>query len=155
MNIGQAAKSSGISTKMLRYYESIGLTPPAGRTEAGYRVFTEADVNTLRFIHRARDFGFPIERIRVLVDLWQGHRPSREVKKVALEQVAELDRRIAELTEMRDALGRLADACHGDHRPECPILRDLAGQVYPADGSRASKTWHLAATADALGRGRG
>lgn len=127
MNIGQAAKASGISAKMLRYYESIGLVPKAGRTEAGYRVYTTADVNTLRFIHRAREFGFPIERIRVLVGLWQEHRPSREVKRVATEHVAELDHRIAELTSMRDALRELADACHGDHQPECPILHDLEG----------------------------
>jgi MerR family transcriptional regulator, copper efflux regulator len=126
MNIGQAAKASGVSAKMIRYYESIGLIPRAGRSEAGYRLYTESDVNTLRFIHRAREFGFPIERIRVLVDLWQGGQPSREVKKLALEHVAELGQRIAELTAMRDALQELADACHGDQRPECPILRDLA-----------------------------
>ena len=126
MNIGQAAKASGVSAKMIRYYESIGLIPRAGRSEAGYRLYTEADVNTLRFIHWAREFDFPIERIRVLVDLWQGGQPSREVKKLALEHVAELGQRIAELTAMRDALQDLADACHGDQRPECPILRDLA-----------------------------
>lgn len=126
MNIGQAARASGVSAKMIRYYESIGLIPAAERTAAGYRVYTEADVNTLRFIHRAREFGFPIERIRLLVSLWQGGRPSREVKQVALAHVAELDHRIAELTAMRDALAHLAAACHGDHRPECPILRDLA-----------------------------
>lgn len=125
MNIGEAARASGVNAKMIRYYERIGLIPAARRTEAGYRVYTEADVNTLRFIHRARGFGFPIERIRLLVSLWQHHRPSREVKDVALAHVAELDRRIAELTEMRDALRHLSDACHGDHRPECPILRDL------------------------------
>jgi MerR family copper efflux transcriptional regulator len=114
-----------VSAKMIRYYESIGLIPRAGRTEAGYRRYSETDVNTLRFIHRAREFGFPIERIRLLVALWQGGQPSREVKKVALQHVAELGHRIAELTAMRDALQELADACHGDHRPECPILRDL------------------------------
>ena len=130
MNIGQAAKASGVSAKMIRYYESIGLIPPAGRTEAGYRRYGEADVNTLRFIHRAREFGFPIERIRVLVGLWQGGRPSREVKRVALEHTAELDRRIAALTAMRDALRGLAERCQGDHRPECPILRDLEGDLH-------------------------
>jgi MerR family copper efflux transcriptional regulator len=140
MNIGQASKASGVNAKMIRYYERIGLVRKAGRTESGYRVYSDIDVNSLRFIHRARAFGFPIERIRVLVGLWQGHQPSREVKRVALEHVAELDRRIAELTEMRDALGRLADACHGDHRPECPILRDLEGvERPPADGSRTSE----------------
>jgi MerR family copper efflux transcriptional regulator len=125
MNIGQTAKESGVSAKMIRYYESIGLVRKAKRTEAGYRVYTDADVNTLRFIHRAREFGFPIERIRLLVSLWQDRHPSREVKRVAL------NRRIAELTAMRDTLQVLADACHGDHRPECPILRDLEGTSVP------------------------
>lgn len=125
MNIGAVGQASGVSAKMIRYYESIGLIPAANRTEAGYRVYTDQDVNTLRFIHRARAFGFPIERIRLLVSLWQHRRPSREVKHVALDHVVELDRRIAELTAMRDALQMLADTCHGDHRPECPILHDL------------------------------
>jgi MerR family copper efflux transcriptional regulator len=131
MNIGQAAKASGVSAKMIRYYESIDLIPEAERTESGYRVYTDADVNTLRFIHRAREFGFPIERIRLLVSLWQDRHPSREVKRVALNHVAELDRRIAELSTMRDALQVLADACRGDHRPECPILHDLEGALAP------------------------
>jgi MerR family copper efflux transcriptional regulator len=125
MNIGQAAAASGISAKMLRYYERIGLIPRSARTESGYRIYTDRDVRTLRFIHRARVFGFAIERIRLLVGLWQGHQPSREVKQVALAHVVELDRRIAELAAMRDALHGLADACHGDNHPECPILRDL------------------------------
>lgn len=127
MNIGQAGKASGVSAKMIRYYESIGLIPTAERTEAGYRVYTDADVNTLRFIHRARAFGFPIERIRLLVGLWHDRHPSREVKRVAMGHVAELDRRINELTAMRDALHALAEACQGDHRPDCPILHDLEG----------------------------
>jgi MerR family copper efflux transcriptional regulator len=127
MTIGEAARASGVSAKMLRYYESIGLIPKAGRTEAGYRLYNDADVNTLRFIHRARAFGFPLERIRHLVALWHGQHPSGEVKQMALRQVDELDQRIAELTAMRDALQDLADSCRGDHRPDCPILRDLAG----------------------------
>lgn len=126
MTIGEAARASGISAKMLRYYERIGLIPPAARTESGYRAYAEADVRTLRFIHRARAFGFSLARIRRLVGLWQGHQPSRAVKQVALEHVAELDRRIDELVAMRDALRQLAQACQGDSRPECPILRDLA-----------------------------
>jgi MerR family copper efflux transcriptional regulator len=125
MNIGQAAQASGVSAKMIRYYERIGLIAAAERTPSGYRVYSDTDVNTLRFIHRARDFGFPIERIRVLVSLWQNRRPSREVKQVTLEHVAELDHRIAELIDMRNALRALAEACVGDHRPECPILHDL------------------------------
>ncbi|MBV9777352.1 MAG: Cu(I)-responsive transcriptional regulator [Acetobacteraceae bacterium] len=136
MTIGQAARASSVSAKMIRYYEGIGLMPRAGRTGAGYRLYTEADVNTLRFIHRARAFGFSIERIRTLVALWQGGQPSRAVKAVALAHVAELGQRIAELTAMRDALQDLADACHGDNRPECPILRDLESHAASAGFAR-------------------
>lgn len=125
MNIGEAARASGASAKMIRYYESIGLIPRARRTEAGYRVYADADVNTLRFIHRAREFGFPIERIRLLVSLWRGRRPSSEVKRIATEHGHELRRKIANLTAMADALQDLADQCEGDHRPECPILHDF------------------------------
>jgi len=129
MNIGQAAAASGVSAKMLRYYEGIGLISEAGRTEAGYRTYGEAEVHTLRFIRRARDLGLPIERIRLLVGLWQDeHRPSAEVKRIASEHVAELRAKIAELTGMCETLEHLAAACHGDHRPECPILRDLEGR---------------------------
>src|SRR4051794_2651074 len=127
MNIGTAASASGVSAKMIRYYESIGLIPRAGRTDAGYRVYSEADVHTLRFIHRAREFGFSIERIRLLVGLWQGAKPSRDVKRVAVEHVADLDQKIAKLTQMRDSLKELADHCQGDSRPECPILGEFAG----------------------------
>lgn len=128
MNIGQASSASGVSTKMVRYYESIGLIPKAGRTEAGYRVYTDTDVNTLRFIRRARDLGLPIERIRLLVGLWQDRgRSSADVKRIAEKHVAELEARILELTAMRDTLQELADACRGDHRPDCPILHDLEG----------------------------
>jgi MerR family copper efflux transcriptional regulator len=128
MNIGQASAASGVSTKMLRYYESIGLLPKAARTEAGYRVYSLKDVSTLRFIRRARDLGLSIGRIKLLVGLWQDReRSSADVKVVAQRHVSELDTRILELTAMRDTLQELADACHGDHRPECPILRDLEG----------------------------
>jgi MerR family copper efflux transcriptional regulator len=127
MNIGDAAKASGVSAKLIRYYESIGLIPEAGRTASGYRVYTAAEVNTLRFIKRARTLGFSIERIQHLVGLWQDKaRASSEVKHIALEHVTELETKIAEMQAMRDALRELADACHGDHRPDCPILRDLA-----------------------------
>jgi MerR family transcriptional regulator, copper efflux regulator len=127
MNIGDAAKASGVSAKLIRYYESIGLIPEAGRTASGYRVYTAAEVNTLRFIKRARTLGFSIERIQHLVGLWQDKaRASSEVKHIALEHVTELEAKIAEMQAMRDALRELADACHGDHRPDCPILRDLA-----------------------------
>jgi MerR family transcriptional regulator, copper efflux regulator len=144
MNIGQAALASGVSAKMLRYYESIGLIPIQIRTEAGYRTYTDRDVATFRFIRRARDFGLSMERVKVLVGLWQDEtRSSREVKQIALKQVAELEAKISELTAMKDALGELAKACHGDERPDCPILRDLEGRsktlTYSRKGLNAAK----------------
>jgi MerR family copper efflux transcriptional regulator len=139
MNIGEAAKASGVSAKMLRYYESIDLIPRAGRTEAGYRIYGERDVDTLRFIRRARDFGMPMESVKLLVGLWQDKaRPSREVKEIALHQVAELEAKIAELTAMKDALAELAHACRGDNRPDCPILRDLEGASPSSSHPRSS-----------------
>jgi MerR family copper efflux transcriptional regulator len=145
MNIGEAAGASGISAKMIRYYESVDLIPPAERSEAGYRTYSERDVDTLRFIRRARDFGVPMDRVKLLVGLWQDkHRPSREVKAIALRQVVELDAKIAELTAMKDALAELARACRGDSRPDCPILRDLAGMSatpsHPSPASGSAKT---------------
>lgn len=127
MNIGEASKASGVGAKLIRYYESIGLIPAVERTAAGYRVYSANDVNVLRFIKRARTLGFSIERIQKLVGLWQDrNRPSAEVKRVALDHVAELEAKIAELRAMSDTLKELANACHGDDRPDCPILRDLA-----------------------------
>ncbi len=152
MNIGQAAAASGVSAKMLRYYESIGLIPKAGRTEVGYRTYGEAEVHTLRFIKRARDLGLPIERIRLLVGLWRDkQRSSADVKRIAAEHVAELRTKITELAGMCEALERVAAACHGDHRPECPILHDLerrgtARRTKPATtGRRAADASGLAA----------
>jgi MerR family copper efflux transcriptional regulator len=128
MNIGQAAKASGVNAKLIRYYEEIGLIPEAGRTAAGYRVYTPHEVNILRFVKRARTLGFSLERIQHLVGLWRDKgRESAEVKRIALEHVAELEAKIAEMQAMSDTLQELADACHGDHRPDCPILRDLEG----------------------------
>jgi len=127
MNIGQAAAASGVSAKMIRYYDSIGLVRPAGRSASGYRVYDDNDVNTLRFVRRARDLGFPVERIRLLLDLWRDRaRANSEVKELAAEQVAALGQRIGELEAMRQALLHLVQACHGDGRPDCPILKDLA-----------------------------
>lgn len=141
MNIGEAAAASGVSAKMLRYYESIDLIPHAARTEAGYRTYADRDVDTLRFIRRARDFGIPMDRVKMLVGLWQDRtRPSREVKKIAAAQVAELEAKIAELTAMKEALAELAQACRGDDRPDCPILRDLAGRNHSeAHSERSSR----------------
>jgi MerR family copper efflux transcriptional regulator len=142
MNIGQASAASGVSVKMIRYYESIDLIPKANRTGAGYRVYSAADLGTLRFIRRARDLGMPIERIRLLVGLWHdGARSSGDVKRIALDHVAELRGKIAELTAMREALESLARACHGDRRPECPILDDLeaGGAGSPGRAARRSR----------------
>lgn len=128
MNIGQAASASGVSAKMIRYYESIDLVQAAGRTEGGYRVYGQDDVQVLRFIHQARTLGFPIEQIRHLLALWQDReRASAEVKQIAMQHVAELDARIAELLEMRGALAYLASHCAGDERPACPILDSIGG----------------------------
>ena len=127
MVIGEAAKASGVSAKMLRYYESIGLIPPAVRTGSGYRTYGAREVETLRFIRRARDLGLSMDRVRLLVGLWHDRaRPSREVKRIALDHVSELKARISELTAMCATIEELAGACRGDQRPECPILRDLA-----------------------------
>ncbi len=127
MNIGQAAQASGVSAKMIRYYESIALIPPGRRSEAGYRMYGENDVHMLRFIKRARTLGFSLEQIRVLVSLWQDpQRASGDVKRIAEEHVAELEQKIREMSEMRDTLKRFAQACCGDQRPECPILQGLA-----------------------------
>lgn len=127
MNIGQAATASGVSAKMIRYYESIGLVPPARRTESGYRIYGPRDVHTLAFIRRARSLGFPLARIKALVRLWRDDgRASAEVKAIAEAHVAELRGRIAELEVVAETLAQLARACHGDVRPDCPILADLA-----------------------------
>ena len=128
MNIGEAASASGVSAKTIRYYEAADLIATANRSAGGYRVYTQADVYTLRFIKRARELGFSIERIRRLLDLWQDKsRPSRDVKRLALDHIAEIRSKIAAMTSMRDAVQHLADACDGDERPECPILHDLEG----------------------------
>ena len=127
MNIGQAAKFSGVSAKMIRYYESIGLIPPATRSEAGYRNYTTQEANSLRFIRRSRDLGFTVEQISELLMLWRdGERTSADVKKVALSHVAELEAKIGELQAMANTLRDLASNCHGNNRPDCPIIEELA-----------------------------
>ncbi|KQN75315.1 MerR family transcriptional regulator [Duganella sp. Leaf61] len=126
MNIGQAAAASGITAKMIRYYESIALVPPGRRSDAGYRVYSDDDLHVLRFVKRARTLGFSLEQIRELLSLWQNKaRASADVKAIALGHVAELNQRIAELTEMRDTLQTLAGCCQGNDRPDCPILQSL------------------------------
>jgi len=127
MNIGQASKASGVTAKMIRYYESIGLIGAVHRSDAGYRQYDEKDIQTLRFVKRARDLGFSLERIKTLAGLWQDStRKSADVKRLALQYITELDHDIAKLQSIRDELEHLADDCHGDNRPECPILADLA-----------------------------
>lgn len=127
MNIGQAAKASGVTAKMIRYYESIALIPPGRRSDAGYRVYDDKDLHALRFVKRARTLGFSLDQIRELLSLWQNKaRASADVKAIALVHVAELDQRIAELSEMRDTLQTLARCCLGDDRPDCPILQTLS-----------------------------
>lgn len=127
-SIGEAAALSGISAKMIRHYESIGLVPEAARTAAGYRLYNDDDVHRLRFIHRARSLGFAIKQIEVLLALWSDRsRASAEVKALALEHAAELGERIVEMQAMQRTLEDLARRCHGDERPDCPILDDLGG----------------------------
>jgi Cu(I)-responsive transcriptional regulator len=125
-SIGRAAELSGVTPKMIRHYESLELIPKAARTVGDYRVYTAADVHTLRFVRRARTLGFSMDEIGELLNLWRNkRRASAEVKRLALRHVAELDSKIEELQSMRSALANLADHCHGDGRPDCPILDDL------------------------------
>ncbi|HEY9380301.1 MAG TPA: Cu(I)-responsive transcriptional regulator [Burkholderiales bacterium] len=126
-SIGQAAEQAGVSVKMVRYYESIGLVPRASRTQGGYRLYTENDIHQLVFIRRARALGFTIDEIGKLLALWRNkRRASAEVKRLALNHIGALEEKIAELEAMRDSLRHLARHCHGDERPDCPILEELA-----------------------------
>lgn len=128
-NIGDAAAASGVSAKMIRHYEGIGLIPAANRTFANYRIYSSEDVHTLQFIKHARTLGFSIKQIGKLLSLWQDRsRSSAEVRRLALEHIAELDQKVREMRSMSGALRRLVDHCHGDHRPDCPILDGLSHQ---------------------------
>lgn len=128
MNIGEAAKASGMPAKMIRHYEEAGLIRPASRTASNYRVYTSNDVEVLRFVKQARRLGFAMGQISELLALWQDRdRPSKDVKRLANEHIVELDRRIRELRLMKETLEHLVRHCKGDARPECPILDALAG----------------------------
>ncbi|KAF1030719.1 MAG: HTH-type transcriptional regulator HmrR [Pseudomonas sp.] len=127
MNIGQAARQSGLSAKMIRYYESIGLLKAAHRTDSGYRIYSSDDLHTLAFIKRSRDLGFSLEEVGKLLALWHDRqRASADVKALARQHIEELNRKIRELAQLRDTLQDLAEHCQGDHRPDCPILKELA-----------------------------
>ena len=128
MNIGEASAASGVSAKMIRYYEETGLIPPAGRTASGYRTYGPKEVQILRFVRRARDLGFPMEKVADLLALWNDRsRASADVKHLAEAQVQALEARIREMQDMKAALEHLVHCCAGDRRPDCPILDDLGG----------------------------
>jgi len=137
LNIGQAASQSGVSAKMIRHYEDVGLLPPVQRTEGGYRQYGAADVQTLRFIRHSRDLGFSLPEIAKLVSLWQDRcRPSREVKALAKAHIQKLEDKAQELLAMKAALEHLVQRCRGDDRPECPIIQSLASDAeLPRNGS--------------------
>lgn len=129
LNIGQAANGSGVSAKMVRHYETIGLIPAPTRTSGNYRTYSEREVQMLRFIRRGRSLGFSMPEISRLLSLWLNcRRPSRQVQEIAIRHITELDRKIAELGSMRKTLQDLVGACHADERPYCPILDDLASR---------------------------
>lgn len=138
LNIGQAARASGVSAKMIRHYEMLGLLPKARRSTAGYRQYAMSDVHMLRFVRRARSLGFGIEAIRNLLDLWRNRRRSSgQVKRLALAHAAELATRIEELQQMKRTLEQLAAECLGDERPDCPILDDFASTAVPMTRGRS------------------
>lgn len=127
LNIGEAARASGVSAKMIRHYEDTGVVPTPPRTVAGYRLYRESDLHMLRFVQRARELGFPVKEIKELVGLWTNRRrSSADVQRVAKRHLTALERKIDQMEAMRGALRHLVHACHGDERPECPILDDLA-----------------------------
>jgi len=145
INIGGAAQVSGVSAKMIRHYEQIGLIPAARRSDSGYRTYTRNDVHTLRFIRQARSLGFSIKQIKDLLNLWRDpRRPSSKVKALALAHVAELEARINDAKAMKRVLAHLAAHCHGDERPECPILDGLASQTPIAQPPAAARRRDLA-----------
>lgn len=146
MNIGAAAKASGVSAKMIRHYESVGLFPETPRSGSGYRQYTDKEVGTLRFIRHSRDLGFSIEQIRELLGLWQNRRrPSRQVRALAQAHIGELDEKLKDLQAMKATLEHLVHRCHGDDRPDCPIIDTLAQQAPPAAPAARRQTAGLRA----------
>jgi Cu(I)-responsive transcriptional regulator len=140
MNIGEASKASGVNSKMIRYYESIGLLNEVGRSANGYRTYTENDVHTLAFIRRARHLGFSIEQIQVLMTLWRDKaRSSAEVRAIAQGHIAELQAKIEELASMQRTLEHLVSCCAGDDRPDCPIIDDLSAKAEASVKPRPSR----------------
>ncbi|KRC28971.1 Cu(I)-responsive transcriptional regulator [Acidovorax sp. Root219] len=132
VSIGEAARRAGVSARMVRHYESLGLVAGVARTDSGYRQYTAADVHGLRFIRRARDLGFSMEEIAGLLALWQDRsRASSQVKRIAQAHIEDLNERIAAMQAMQRSLQTLVSCCHGDERPDCPILDDLAGEPAP------------------------
>jgi len=141
MNIGEAAKASGVSAKMIRHYETVGLFPEAHRTESGYRQYTDREVSTLRFIRQSRDLGFSIDQIRELLGLWQNRRrPSRQVKALAQAHIQELEEKLQELQAMKATLEHLVHCCNGDDRPDCPIIETLAADRLPGTPAKTART---------------
>tara|TARA_R110002020_G_scaffold7619_4_gene31837 strand:- start:22 stop:486 length:465 start_codon:yes stop_codon:yes gene_type:complete len=137
MNIGEASKASGVSTKMIRYYESIGLIKAPLRTGSGYRVYSDNEVHALRFISQARDLGFSVEQMGDLLALWRDRsRASADVKAIALQHIQALDEKARALQAMSKTLRHLADNCHGDDRPDCPIIEGFAAAAAPAPRKR-------------------
>lgn len=139
MNIGQAAAATGVSAKMIRYYEETGLISPPSRSRAGYRVYDDTAVQTLRFVRRARDLGFTVRQIQDLLALWRDRgRASADVKRIARVHIAELEQKKRQLEEMIGAIATLAKHCHGDKRSDCPILSSLGGETMDKDGGRSA-----------------
>ena len=153
MNIGEAAKASGVSAKMIRHYESVGLFPEPNRTDSGYRQYSEKEVHTLRFIRQARDLGFSLEQISELLALWQNRRrPSRQVKALAEAHIKELEQKLQDIQVMKSTLEHLVHCCHGDDRPDCPVLETLSA----SHGSTALvETSHAHSSTRGLRSGKG
>lgn len=139
-NIGEAARRSDVSAKMVRHYESLSLLPSVNRTDSGYRQYTDKEVHTLRFIKRSRDLGFSMAEIADLLKLWQNRRrSSSDVRRIATKHVDDLNKRMAEMEAMKHTLEHLIHCCQGDHRPDCPILDELGKASPPAARKSAAR----------------